>query len=316
MGKKRPRHGTLQFWPRKRIRRAFPRTNWSALESTKSGLMGFIGYKVGMKSAYAKDNTPDSMTKNKRIIVPVTLIECPPMRILSARFYKNGIVAREVMNYPLDKELKRKIKIPKEFKTKEALEKAEKEDYDDLRVVVYSQVFKTSIKKRPDVIEVALGGSKEDKLKFIKENLNKEILINDVFERGIVDIRGITKGKGFQGPVKRFGIRLRFHKSEKGIRKVGSIGPWHPARIPFKIPFAGQVGLFSRINYNVPIVGIKSANDVNTPEGFNNYGMVKNNCLIVRGSVQGPSKRQVLITSTLRARKRHLKKQYELITLR
>ena len=86
MGKKRPRHGTLQFWPRKRIRRAFPRTNWSALESTKSGLMGFIGYKVGMKSAYVRDNTLNSLTKGQRIIVPVTIIECPLMKILSIRF--------------------------------------------------------------------------------------------------------------------------------------------------------------------------------------------------------------------------------------
>ena len=40
-----------------------------------------------------------------------------------------------------------------------------------------------------------------------------------MFEEGIVDVRGLTKGKGTQGPVKRLGLTLRFHKTEKGQRK-------------------------------------------------------------------------------------------------
>ena len=72
------------------------------------------------------------------------------------------------------------------------------------------------------------------KISFIKENLNKEISISDVFNGWqIADLRGLTKGQGFSGPVKRFGVKLRFHKTEKGQRKVGSIGPWHPARVVF-----------------------------------------------------------------------------------
>ncbi len=51
----------------------------------KTGLLAFIAYKVGMKSAIVKDNTPDSLTKDKRIVVPVTLLECPPMKIFSIR---------------------------------------------------------------------------------------------------------------------------------------------------------------------------------------------------------------------------------------
>jgi len=42
----------------------------------------------------------------------------------------------------------------------------------------------------------------------------------------MVDSKTFTKGKGFQGPVKRFGISLRSHKSEKVIRGPGSLGPW------------------------------------------------------------------------------------------
>ena len=54
----RPRHGSLQYWPRKKAKKVLPRVNWVAIEnvnSNSSGLLGFIGYKVGMKSVVVKD---------------------------------------------------------------------------------------------------------------------------------------------------------------------------------------------------------------------------------------------------------------------
>ena len=108
-----PRKGSLQFWPRKRASKFLPRVNWDAISSNKPKLMGFIGYKVGMKSAYVKDSTPGSMTIGKNIIVPVTILECPTMRIFSVRFYKNGTVSKEILSENLEKELKKKIKLPK-----------------------------------------------------------------------------------------------------------------------------------------------------------------------------------------------------------
>ena len=111
--RKSPRKGSLQFWPRKRANKFLPSVNWNAINSTKS-LKGFICYKAGMASAYVKDSTEHSLTKGKNIIVPVTILECPPLKILSVRFYRNGKVAGEILAENLDKELKRKIKIPKE----------------------------------------------------------------------------------------------------------------------------------------------------------------------------------------------------------
>jgi len=322
MGRKQgPRHGSLQFWPRKKAKKILPRVNYKFLSTKKEkpGFLGFIGYKVGMKSAYVKDSTPDSMTKNKRITIPVTIIECPTMKIFSIRFYKNNKVVKEVINENIDKELKKRIKLPKQAKTKEQIEKIEKQgDFDDLRVIVYSQVKKIGLKKNPDIIELGLSGSKEDKLKIIKENLTKEISINNVFELGLVDIRGLTRGKGYQGPVKRFGVRLRVRKAEKGQRKVGCIGPWHPARISFKVPFAGQLGNFSRITYNGQIISIEKASEKNlTPKsGFKKYGKLRGDYIILRGSVQGAVKKRILITSPLRPNKKQSKKQYEFIELR
>ena len=95
--RKSPRKGSLQYWPRKRVSKFLPSVNWSAIDSGKN-LKGFIGYKAGMISGFVKDETPASMTKGKKITIPLTIIECPPMKILSVRFYKFGVVKKEILS--------------------------------------------------------------------------------------------------------------------------------------------------------------------------------------------------------------------------
>lgn len=308
--RKSPRKGSLQFWPRKRAAKFLPRVNWSSIETDKK-LKGFICYKAGMMSAAVKDASPDSMTKDKQITIPVTILECPPMKILSVRFYKDGKVAKEVLAEGLDKELKKKIKLPKSVKKLEDV----KVDYDDVKVICYSVVKKTGLKKKPDLVEIGLNGSVEEKINFVKENAGKEIFVGDVFENNqLVDFRGLTKGKGLVGPVKRFGITLKSHKSEKGQRRPGSLGPWHPARVTFRVPMAGQLGMFTRCVYNSKII------DLGKSEGkfknIKNYGDVKTDYIIVKGSVQGPSKRQLVATCPLRETKKTKKQNFELVELR
>ena len=263
-----------------------------------------------MASACVKDDTPDSMTKGKKIIVPVTVIECPPLKIFSVRFYKNGKVAKDVLAESLDKELKRKIRLPKANK-KEDLNG----DYDDVRLICYSVVKKTNIKKTPDLSEIAINGNFGDKMKFVKENLGKEILFSNVFEKGsLVDTRGLTIGKGFQGPVKRFGITLKAHKSEKGQRRPGALGSFHPGRVTFRAPMAGQLGMFTRVTYNSKIIEMGKAED--KFKGMKNFGDIKTDYALLTGSVQGPVKRQLLITSALRETKKQKKKNFEVLELR
>jgi large subunit ribosomal protein L3 len=308
---KSPRKGSLQFWPRKRANKFLPRVNWDALSFGKN-IKGFICYKSGMVSAYVRDNTPDSMTKGRKIVIPATILECPPMKIFSVRFYKNNKVAKEILTENLDKELKRKIKIPKK-KNNQKIDEVKKEDYDNVKIICYSIVKKTGLKKKPDLSEIGLNGSLEEKINFIKENLGKEISILDVFEKGqLVDLRGLTKGKGFSGPVKRFGIQLKVKKSEKGQRRPGSIGPWHPARVTFRVPMAGQLGMFTRIIYNNKIIDIGKGSEKKLTN-IKNYGKIKTDYVIVKGSVQGPAKRQLLITSPIRETKKTKKKDYELL---
>ena len=317
----RPRKGSLQFWPRTRAKKILPSVNWKSISQEKPGILGFIVYKVGMKSAIVKDNTEHSLTKSKKIAVPATILEAPPIKIFSVRFYKHNQPVSEIIVSD-DKELKKKLKLPKQKKSLEKeLDKIKTEDYDDIRIIVYSLVNRTSIKKKPDITELALGGTKDQKLSTIKNLIGKEISLTDTipsFEDNVVDVRGVTKGKGTQGPVKRFGIKLRFRKSEKGIRKVGSIGPWHPARVTFRVPMAGQMGFFSRISYNNNIIqsGKISEKDINPKGGWKNYGKINTEYIILGGSVAGPKKRQLLITTALRPTKKQSKKNFEFVELR
>jgi large subunit ribosomal protein L3 len=307
-----PRYGSLQYWPRKRANRFLPSVNWQAINSDKT-LKGFICYKAGMASAYVKDSTPTSMTKGKNIIVPITILECPKIRIFSVRFYKYGRVAKEVLAENLDKELKRKIKFPKTHKKVDEVKDGE---YDDIRVIIYSQVKKTNIKKTPDMIEIGMSGSLENKLNFVKENMNKEISASEFFSKGqLVDLRGLTKGKGLQGPVRRIGIGLKSHKSEKGRRRPGNLGPWHPARVTMFSHQAGQLGMFTRVLYNNKIIDMGKAGEKKF-ENLKNFGSVKTDYILVSGSVQGPAKRQLIMTQPLRQTRKQVKKSYELIELR
>ena len=312
----KPRAGSLQYWPRKRAEKFLPSSNWKALElKGNKGLLGFIGYKVGMKSAIVKDNTPDSLTKGKRIAIPVTLVELPPMKILSARFYKNSRVIADILIDNIDKELKKKIKLPKNKPSKKI---EDIKDYDDVRVIVYSLAKQTSVKKTPDIVEIGLGGSLDEKTKFIQENFGKEISASNIFKAmQLVDLRGLTKGRGLVGPVKRFGISLRQHKSEKGVRRPGNIGPWHPDNVTYRIAMAGQLGMFSRIQYNGKIIELGKAKEksINPKSGWHKYGNILTEYAIVAGSIQGPRKRQLLLTFPLRKTKKTEKKNYEVIKL-
>ncbi len=307
---KSPRHGSLQFYPRKRASRFIPSVNWSTIRTDFSGILGFISYKVGMATAIVKNTTDKAMTTGKKIAIPVTILEVPNMKVYSVRFYKNGLVIKDII-VSNDKELKHKLKVPKQPSNLENIPS----NYEDIRLVVYSMPKQTSIKKTPDLIEIAFNA--ENKLEFVKSLIKKEISITDFLKEGLLDVRGLTKGKGLQGPVKRFGITLKAHKSEKGRRRPGSLAPWHPARVTFRTPMAGQLGLFSRVHYNNKIItsGNIKEKDINPKSGYKHYGKIRTSYIILNGSVQGPPKRQILLTPSFRPTKSQAKKKYEFIEL-
>ncbi len=318
----KPRAGSLQFWPRVRAAKLLPSVNWVALEKKhlqyQKRLLGFIGYKAGMLRALVRDLTPNSLTKNKQITIPITLIECPPMKLLSVRFYKNNNVVFDILADDLDKELKRKLKLPREKGKKKATDEfmkivGEKEKkFDDIKIIVYSLVKKSRLKKTPDIIEMGISGNLNDKIDFVKSCFKKELNILDFFnKKQLLDIHAVTKGHGFVGPIKRFGFGLKQSKSEKGRRRPGSLGPWTPSRVTFRAPLAGQHGFFTRIQYNSQIIDIGSAEKIKME--LPHYGTIKTTYVALKGSVQGPAKRQIMLTLSLRETKKAAKENFELL---
>lgn len=323
----KPRKGSLQFWPRKYAGKILPSVNWKFLqqEAEKKGasqkFLGFICYKVGMLRVLARDLTPDSLTRNREIVLPATVVECPPIKIFSIRFYKNNMVASELV-VSTDKELKRKLMLPK--KAQAGLEKLEAVEknlaaYDDLRLIVYSVVKKTPIKKTPDLAEIALAGTLQEKLGLAKNLVGKEISAEEFFSVAeLVDVHAVTKGKGIAGPIKRFGIGKKQHKTEKGVRRPGTLGAWTPKRVSFHAPLAGQLGFFSRVKYNNKILKLakpEETAEINPKPGFHKYGLVKNTCLLVEGSLQGPRKRPLLFTIPARPSKKIKKENFEILKI-
>ncbi|UCD20889.1 MAG: 50S ribosomal protein L3 [archaeon] len=325
MGKiHKPRAGSLQIWPRKRASKLLPSVNWIPLEQKHSDkkLLGFVGYRVGMLRVLARDLTADSLTKNRQIIIPTTVVEVPPIKIISVRFYKKDDkgfnVSTEVLAPNLDKELKKKLKVPKKKEGKK-LDDFEKrlEEFDDLRIIIHTVAKKTKKKKTPDFAEIGLGGSIKEKFEFVKANLGKELEFRNFFEKGsLVDVKALTKGKGFVGPVKRFGIGLKDHKSEKGRRRPGSLAPWNPSRVTFRAPQAGQLGMFTRQSYNKKILDFGLGEELHkNVKGFKGYGNVNTTYLLIRGSVQGSVKRPIIFTYPLRESKKTKKKNFEIVKI-
>jgi large subunit ribosomal protein L3 len=295
-----PRRGTIQFWPRKRARRSYPRIK-SRPNVKDIKLLGFAGYKAGMTHVMIEDTRPTSMTKNETITWPVTVIECPPMRALAIRFYKkttSGLqLISEIFSKNTTKDLTRRIKPSKK-------EGTAPEDFDEIRMVVYTQPRMTGIgQKKPELFELGIGGNdKKQQAEYAKGLLDKEIKLSDIFKPGqFMDVHAVTKGKGFQGTVKRFGVRIRQHKAEKTKRGIASLGSWKPKRVDFRVAQAGKTGFNQRTEYNKLAIKIGSdTKEINPKGGFKKYGLLKSDFILVKGQVFGIQKRLIIMTDAMR----------------
>jgi large subunit ribosomal protein L3 len=174
----------------------------------------------------------------------------------------------------------------------------------EFRVLCATQPRQTGIsKKKPDMMEIKIdGGSREEKFEYLKNKLGKTMSINEVFKEGqMADVVSITKGKGFQGPVKRWGVKILPRKSRKTKRGVAVIGPWNPSRVLYSVPRPGQMGYFQRTEYNKRILKIGTdGNEVSPAGGFLRYGPIRGPYVIMDGSIPGPTKRLIRLRYPVR----------------
>ena len=288
----RPRHGSLQFWPRKRAKRIFTRTSyWPAAKDARA--LGFAGWKAGMTHVQLVDQNSKSPTFGKIIVKPVTVLDAPSLFVCAIRFYSDSKCVGEKW-----------AKLPKDVKLKTVMnsKSSNPPTFSDVRLVVVTQPAKSGMRnKSSDIFEIGVGGSIGQKLAYCEPLLGKEINAKDVFKPGeFVDVSGVTKGFGYTGPVKRFGIRIQTRKDKQMHRHVGSIGSTVPRHIDWRVPAAGQHGFHTRTEVSKKLIMVDEDGRKMTPKGgFVGYGL-PNSVILIEGSVPGPRKRLIRLKKASR----------------
>lgn len=311
-----PRRGSLAFRPKARARSIVPRIKFWP-EVAEPRLLGFAGYKAGMTHAFIIEMDKNSPNYGKEVFVPVTVIETPPLTVCALRLYEEtarGLrTLYEVWAEKLPKELERKLTLPKNYKAAERLAEAEKllTRACDVRVLACTNPRISGLgKKTPELMEIALGGKGvREKWEYAKNLLGKQVNVDEVFQEGqYIDVVAVSKGKGFAGVVKRYGVHRKSHKSRKTVREVGCIGPWHPPTVMWTVPRAGQLGFHHRTEYGKQILKIgKDGGEITPKGGFHKYGVIRGAYLLLRGSVPGPVKRLIRLRFPVRHREEPVK---------
>jgi len=335
-----PRHGSLGFLPKKRSKRvrgkvkSFPRDD----QSQPCHLTAFMGYKAGMTHIVRELDKLGSKMHKKEIVEAVTIIECPPMVVVGLVGYietGRGLRALStVWAAHLGEEFKRRwyrhwarskkkafTKYVKKYTEKKADIERElnkiKKYATVVRVIAHTQVRKVKALtvKKAHVMEVQVnGGTVAQKVDFAYGLFEKQVPVDALFnDSDNVDVIGITKGHGFEGVTHRWGVRKLPRKTHKGLRKVACIGAWHPARVSWSVPRAGQRGYHHRTELNKKIYRVGKAEDPKSAStefdltekkitpmgGFPHYGTVSNDFVMVKGCIVGPRKRVITLRKSI-----------------
>ena len=209
--------------------------------------IGIVGRKAGMTRVFTDDG----------VSVPVTVIEVEPNRVTQVR-------------------------------------SAETDGYSAIQVTVGSK--KASRLNKPMSGHYAKAGVEAGRglWEFRTEDHSGDVpevgaeIKADLFEAGqVVDVRGVSKGKGFQGGVKRHNFRTQdaTHGNSLSHRAAGSIGQCQtPGRVFKGKKMAGQMGSERVTTQNIEVVRVDS----------------DRNLLLVKGAVPGARGGDVVITPAMK----------------
>ncbi|ABO93677.1 Ribosomal protein L3, component of cytosolic 80S ribosome and 60S large subunit [Ostreococcus lucimarinus CCE9901] len=334
-----PRYGNLGFLPKKRSKRSrgkvksFPKDD----ASKPPHLTAFMGFKAGMTHIVRDVDKPGSKMHKKETCESVTIIECPELIVVGLVGYvrtPKGLRGKKtVWAEHLNDEVRRRF-YKNWFKSKKkAFTKYTKnytngsidKDLDELkkscdviRVIAHTQVRKVSglKQKKAHIMEIQVnGGDVAAKVDFGYALFEKAVPVDTVFQQDeMIDLIGVTKGKGYEGVVTRWGVTRLPRKTHRGLRKVGCIGAWHPSRVSYTVARAGQHGYHHRTEINKKVYKIGKAGqdsfgastfhdptekEITPMGGFAHYGIVKHDYVMIKGGVVGPRKRLITMRQSL-----------------
>lgn len=256
-----------------------------------------------MTYVFAIEDRKRSPNFGKEVMRACTILETPPIIVVGIRAYTSTPYGLQHLTEAWMKDppedLERALVLPENFDTEEMLQKisAVSGDVSKIRLIVATQPRQVSIaKKKPDIAEIEVGGGTvPQQFEYAKGLLGKTVTAEEVFKDGqYIDVAAVTTGKGFQGPVKRWGVSILQHKGRKTKRGVATLGPWNPHHVTYSVPRAGQMGYHQRIEFNKRILKIgKDGKEVTVKGGFIRYGTIKGPYMILEGSVPGTEKRAI-----------------------
>lgn len=309
-----PRRGSIAFRPRARAKslEAKIRTWPENYNKDNIGLIGFAGFKVGQIQVMTIDDKEKTPNFGKPLMNHSTVISLPPLKVVGIRGYSEDGYGKhaifDVFSKDSIKELSRK------YKTKyneDALKKAEEKISvtKHLNAIVVVNPNKVGLaQKAPFIYEIPVSGKDmKTKFDFIKSKLGQEVRVSDVFKVGQnIDVLGITRGKGVEGPITRFGVKKKQHKSRKSVRAVGTLGPISPAVVMYTVARQGQRGFHQRTEYNKRILMISNSENtevnINPAGGFKHFGLVAGDYMVVRGTIPGVPKRLIKLRQPIRSK--------------
>lgn len=307
-----PKRGSLAYLPRGRSAHPVGKIKtWPSWIGPPT-LLGFAGYKAGMTHAVLVEDHPHSPFYGQERVMAVTVLDIPPLFVCGMRTYESTPYGLSVIGESwfsdLNSDLSRVFPLPKDYNTSETLNKLKDsiETTTEVRAIVHTQPILSGVTRRkPHLFEVKIGGGEtiQEQFDYVNSILGKETRATDILKDGqIVDTSSISIGKGFQGPVKRWGIRILQHKSRGTKRGVGAIGPWKPHHMFYTVPRAGQLGYHQRTDYNKRILKIgEDGDEITPPGGFIRYGIIRGDYMILQGSITGHRKNLIKMRYALRA---------------
>lgn len=207
---------------------------------------GILGRKLGMTQIFTDNGN----------IVPVTVIEAGPLHVVQKKDVETD--GYKAVQLGLGEKLKN-------------VNKPNRGHFVKAQVVPAQKVaeFRTEDSEAMQALQVG-----------------QEVKLDALFAAGeYVDIAGITKGKGYAGPVKRYGFnRGPMSHGSMYHRRVGALGATDPARVFKGRRMAGRLGGERRTIQGLQIVKVDA----------------ERNLLIVQGSVPGPKGSFVLVKETVK----------------
>lgn len=312
-----------------------------------------MGFKAGMTHIMRNLNKPGSKRHKKNVVEGTTVIECPPMKAVGVVGYEEtvhglravstvwskAVVKSKTFKRRLYKNWTSQSNQKKAFAKYAALPEDELADRwtqikhrcKVVRIICHTNLDKLSSsnkQKKAHIMEIQVnGGDTAAKVAFCQKLMERDIRVTEVFKMNdLCDTIAVSKGRGTEGVVTRWGVTRLPRKTHRGLRKVACIGAWHPSRVSYSVARVGQNGYHHRTELHKKIYKVyQHEYDSEKPEdqkidttscqtekdltkkginpmgGWKHYGLVQNDYVMIKGSCPGCVKRPITLRKTLHA---------------